>query len=367
MFEKVTVYCPIPHEFRRYLREICGDNIVPLVCRALEELILGDEGMKDVTTIGDFDKYARQFRNADTSFEETSREELLATPDSDIRVLRHCKAGVEDTWDFGVVSDPSSREEDGHNGYHVSVGVLIMVQTFALPILDLATNGRVTPQRLWRLAMHQGWSEVPSKRGDYGFAGIDYGEIHHERKKNPSPVPWMIPAQVVALEELGDLDVIKEAIVCQGGLWVWMGPDRFPLDGTPGDGLILPALSESPLPKDNISTVEKLPFELLCAIVAEGSLSSFLSLASTSRTMHALLLGSESDRNAVAFAWIFKNAPWYIPIDSSDEENPRFEMRKVSGMWAYLRRCRSSASMRNRERIWRAAEQIEEFAKKCGV
>jgi len=294
------------------------------------------------------------------------RNEVLRAPESGTRVVRHCKAG--ERWSLGIVDDPVDSGDD--TGFIAVFGVLIMVQTFSLPILHLATNGRVTPQRLWRLAMHQGWSEVtPSEsgRGAYGLAGVDYGALEHERKQYPSPLPWMTPAEVAPLEELGDCKAIKEVMMHRGGLWMWMSPDRFPLETTPEEMTISLVSSGLSPPKDNLAPIEKLPFELLYAIVLEGPPSSLLSLASTSRSLYALILGSESDRNAIASAWIIKNAPWYIPVDCSDEETPRSDLRRTSDTWTYLRRCRESASMRNRERIWRIVEQIEELAERCEV
>jgi hypothetical protein len=51
----------------------------------------------------------------------------------------------------------------------------IMVQSESLSILSLAIGGRMTPQRIWRIGMHKGWS-APHTSGFFtGFKGIDYG------------------------------------------------------------------------------------------------------------------------------------------------------------------------------------------------
>ncbi|EIW78960.1 hypothetical protein CONPUDRAFT_83337 [Coniophora puteana RWD-64-598 SS2] len=370
--EKMTAYCPIsgctpdiPHGLASYLRKEFEGSAGPLVTQALEELILEDKGMNDVTIVGDLETFSHRMTDPTTSHQVT-RNEVLHTPESNIRVVRHCKAG--ERWSLGIVDDPVDSGDD--TGFIAVFGVLIMVQTFSLPILHLATNGRVTPQRLWRLAMHQGWSEVnlsESDRGVYGLVGVDYGALEHERKQYPSPLPWMIPAEAAALEELGDCEAIKEVMMHRGGLWMWMSPDRFPLEAAPEE--MAPSHVSSVLspPNANPATIEKLPFELLCAIVLEGPLSSLLSLASASRSLYALILGSESDKNAIASAWIIKNAPWYVPVDCSDEENTQSDLKRTSDTWTYLRRCQASASMRNRERIWRIAEQIEALAERCEV
>ena len=61
-------------------------------------------------------------------------------PDDLIRVISHCRLG--DTWNQVIIINPY-----GHIN-KVSSGVNIMVQTTSLPILEAATEGRVTPLRL---------------------------------------------------------------------------------------------------------------------------------------------------------------------------------------------------------------------------
>ncbi|EIW78987.1 hypothetical protein CONPUDRAFT_166830 [Coniophora puteana RWD-64-598 SS2] len=105
-----------------------------------------------------------------------------------------------------------------------------MVQTFALPILHLATCGRVTPQRFWRIAMYCGWSEGVHSPG---MGEVDYGEVSNARDDTHKTIPWLKYRELRDLEELEMVKAIEEAIedaiVHRGGYWMWMRADRFPL------------------------------------------------------------------------------------------------------------------------------------------
>src|ERR1700683_3164329 len=92
------------------------------------------------------------------------RAEALCIPNSSLRVIPHCRRG--EFWDNGFISPPDYRINP--NKYLVSFGTNIMVQTTSLQILSLATHGRMTPERVWRLAMYQGFS-VPHN----GYDGFD--------------------------------------------------------------------------------------------------------------------------------------------------------------------------------------------------
>jgi len=115
--------------------------------------------------------------------------------------------------------------------YQMSQGIDILVTSTALGILSLATDGRMTPQRIWRMAMKQ--------RFDSGywhsFRNIDYyGDICDGRDYLPkvtpgySPTAWYHNSELVfKLEQLGDIEVILQKIIWEGKYWVWMSPDRY--------------------------------------------------------------------------------------------------------------------------------------------
>jgi len=324
----------------------------PIVLEALETLVDGHEkqGQEDVTVIGAIGK-----DGVPVSGDGMNRTEALRIPDSSLRVIPHCQMG--DSWDFGFVDPPGPETNDN---YLVSYGTNIMVQTASVYILSLATSGRMTLERVWRLAMHQGFSV---SHNGYGFKGIDYGEISDCREQCPYPVPGMAIEDVVELESLGDVELVKKAVIHEGKFWIWMRPDRFPLEATPSDHLFIPNIVGPPSAAQVVSKIEELPLEVVSQIASQLPLHSLLSLLSTSRHLRFKFLGFESDRDALARTWIAANAPWYqVPKDNL----PSGQEVTVIG-WTYLRRCFESGSMRNRRRIWHTVEQIERKADELGI
>jgi hypothetical protein len=148
--------------------------------------------------------------------------EALQIPESFLRVIPHYKMGQKYSWNSGFASPPHPNANKLAWLVGVSFGTVIMTQTTSLPILSFATGGRMTPFRLWRLMMHQGCS-VP--HSSYRLEGIDYGEIPTEQSHAP-PIPMLSTTDLIALEGLGDVDLIKKDIIHRGKFWVWMRPDR---------------------------------------------------------------------------------------------------------------------------------------------
>jgi hypothetical protein len=120
--------------------------------------------------------------------------------------------------------------QSGNIFYYVNDGVDILVASAAMEILSLATNGRMTPQRIWRMVIHEqpGW---------YGLGRIDYyGDVPDPR--NGGELPIETPAAAwrryhsddsckIGLEELGDSEVIRHKLIWEGKYWVWMNPDWY--------------------------------------------------------------------------------------------------------------------------------------------
>ncbi|KAG8714022.1 hypothetical protein FRC09_018070 [Ceratobasidium sp. 395] len=165
-----------------------------------------------------------------------------------------------------------------------------------LPILDAATGGRVTPYRLWRLALSRG-----RFRGNFHGAikGVDYGPIlEHYSGSDPQLFGKLGYGYVPALEETGTPEDIAE-LLRAAGYWMWMRPDRL------------------------------------------------------------------EARNALAKTYMHTCARWCLPHGEAELKwwNDR-SGDEVFG-WDYMKRCHvESHSMRNRRRIWRAAESIEDECEK---
>jgi len=138
----------------------------------------------------------------------------MQIPDKYLRIIPHCWMG--DDWYYGFVAPPNPMAP-----YLISYGTNIVVQSASLSILSLATGGRMTPQRLWRLAMWQGFYEG---RDHDVLDGIDYGEVMEGIGRYMRPMPGI--DDLVGFEELGDVETIKMTIIHKGKFWIWMRPDR---------------------------------------------------------------------------------------------------------------------------------------------
>jgi len=67
------------------------------------------------------------------------------------------------TGDIYIDLDNGLVESCQHNNaiiYNIDHGQNILVAVEVLDILDLATSGRMTPARIWRVTMHQGKDEL---------------------------------------------------------------------------------------------------------------------------------------------------------------------------------------------------------------
>lgn len=293
------------------------------------------------------------------------KEIALQIPDAQIRIIPSCCMG--DDWYYGLAAPP-----DPMMSFLVSFGTNVVVQSASLPILSMATRGRMTPQRLWRLAICQGFLEDSNRNL---FDGIDYGEVIEGMGGNIKPTPGI--SDLKGFEELGDVERIKTAIIHDGKFWIWMRPDRsvpldisyptvnahqahrFPLKST--NSANEPIHIEPPSYDAAHSALELLPFELISQIANYLPLPSLLSLVSACRQLRFELLGLPSDRDALARSWITENEPWYLP-----EEKSCLCANDVVG-WEYIKRCLESGSMKNRKRIWKVAEQLEKMANGIGI
>jgi hypothetical protein len=134
----------------------------------------------------------------------------------------------------------------------------------------------------------------------------------------------------------------------------------FPLNSTPSDDLAVPTILEPPFTSTPLSKIEQLPVEILFQISALLPLPSLLDFLAASRQLRSIFLGFEVGRNALARTWIRTTGFWYLPVSYEKLLSDRVDI--VIG-WVYLKRCLRSGSMRNRRRIWRVVEQIEDIRK----
>lgn len=188
------------------------DMAGPIVRSALESLLDEREqhSQDDVTLIGP--------RSTESVVKMTSDDGLDASDLSKITdeslLLYRCTAD-DDEWDFGIIGE-----------HIISYGPCVMVQTSALSILLHATFGRMDGRRFWRLMMA---TIRTVNSGEYVIPGINYGDVLHDKdvwQQDLENTPGMTEDEVKELESLNDEDKVKQAVLFEGLMWIWMSPDR---------------------------------------------------------------------------------------------------------------------------------------------
>ncbi|KZP13925.1 hypothetical protein FIBSPDRAFT_1049095 [Athelia psychrophila] len=362
----------------------CEDKHVPgpLVEEAIKTLVddEDEEWMDNVTVIGLADNRGKLIGHQDKSLRaEKKGFDVGRLRDAPI-LSDHCYVD-RDSWEYGDILSKTKRKP---TVYHVSQGVCFMVLTRTLAIMRRATDGQLTPQRLWRLAMILG--------RDTGFSGTGIKDIDYGFNVGQAYYPWTLPGlyhnDMCKLESLGDLELVKEAMMLQGGYWVWTAPDRFPL-GAPGQHARRPKDEAEPSNAPNPAKFEMLPIEALTHIMTLVSLADIVSVASASKRLQHKILGVHSNTNTIAREWINANAPWYKPYQRDEEETHQSDddgdsivsddleedddddnedgAIPIADWWQYLKRCLQSGSMKNRKRIWAVCERLEQKADEFGV
>ncbi|KAF8547346.1 hypothetical protein OG21DRAFT_1517457 [Imleria badia] len=334
-----TVYCVISGcmpGIARNILDLYGDDddidedsdYGPVVISALRALADQHElsSQNDLCVIGAIHPSGQPYIE---DFTEPPVSDL--NPDEDIRVLPHCVMG--DSWDVGFLAAPPPINLKQDWSYNVAYGCNLMVQTYALDILALATHGRMTPLRLWRLAMQQGYEEVSHP---YCLEGVDYGAIAGQCEQQfPDDLPGFETTQLMELEKNGDIEVLKQRLVDDGLFWLWMAPDR------------------ANTPCGSRSAIESLPPDVLMHIVSSLLPESVLILANASRK------DDESESSTTV--------PQAYPASQWPAQTPMRTGFPVGLDWEYIRRCVRSGSMRNRKRIWHVVLDIERVADRAGL
>ncbi|KAG8726970.1 hypothetical protein FRC12_022905 [Ceratobasidium sp. 428] len=249
-------------------------------------------------------------------------------------------------------------------GINISEGTTFFVLTIMLPILDAATGGRVTPYRLWRLALSRGRFQ---ENLYCAIKGVDYGPVEHYWGCDPQLFGKLGYGGVPALEETGTPEDIAE-LLRAAGYWMWMRPDRFPVDIShptytrPTSPTLVVLLADSDSSRVPIS---QLPIELLLSICSDLPLPDIITLATSSKVLYVPLLGTLEACDALAKTYMHTRARWCLPHGEAELKwwNDRNGDEALG--WDYMRRCHvENHSMRNRRRIWRAAESIEDECEK---
>jgi len=196
-------------------------TVCPLIYEAWGRILDGYKDRIELTLIGGTEA------TSNLGHDWVSAKTSLLIPDAQIHIVPfdlRDEYSLDDLW----------YESDNGIIYRESHGTDILVASAALAILSLATSGRMTHQRIWRMAMLEGRSieEAYWK----SFARVDYfGPILEPRREFPNTAPGFPDDTfdsedstfMKALEGLGDSDVIQHKIIWDGRFWTWMQPDLY--------------------------------------------------------------------------------------------------------------------------------------------
>jgi hypothetical protein len=135
---------------------------------------------------------------------------------------------------------------------------------------------------------------------------------------------------------------------------------RFPIQSLSKEPI--PPLSfEAAAPECDPPQSTKLPLELLHSIALRLPLSNIIMFATVNKEMYKWLLGSCSTRDVLARIYMQRSARWCLPHGEAETQWWNERNGDDALGWEYMKRCWiGSYSMRNRRRIWRACESIEE-------
>ncbi|CAE6386791.1 unnamed protein product [Rhizoctonia solani] len=283
--------------------------------------------------------------------EPNTLEALLAEAEGHVRVLSGCRMG--NMFDMGYCHGPMGQDD----GAIISYGGYFFVQTYMLPILTGATQGRVSVERLWRLVMAKGHFNNTKKSPV--ITGVDYGPIYNYLEQYPWILGDVEKEELLKIGGLGTPEDIAEVLRTRG-FWMWMRPDRFPL--TPATTIRpITTIAEGDLSTSLHEAISKLPPEILQYIALELDLKDIIVFATLNKTLYWRLIGTREARDSLAKAYIRTHARWCLPSGEAELNWWNERNGDDSLVWEYLERCWSkSHSMRNRRRIWKAAESIEE-------
>ncbi|OBZ68708.1 hypothetical protein A0H81_11058 [Grifola frondosa] len=339
-----------------------------------------EQNSKDFTYIvamDDTDSYVH--RNWNATIEELmsmAREHVRAVPDLS---PEHCWERPQK-----YISSSTGKEYEVDPEHD---SPCMLVNTSALRILTLAAP-RLTIQRLWVLdhLMRDQYKYASEIR--YGFSWGSFWQEFQLHSEGDDPALDEMVRKVVMRGKAEEAD-IKEMMFGKGHMYVLMNPDVFPVKEAYALGRRagLAQLSQS-LP-ENISkdvssgkhTLSGLPFDILLLICHQLPLPSLLIFCTLCRSLlRALVLHLDSAVHASMKLY----EPWHIPpptgIFPKGHNQKWFDEEHVAASassggdsaqpfpWlGYARACRTSASMKNRRRLWDVARQLEKLADERGV
>ncbi|CAE6496144.1 unnamed protein product, partial [Rhizoctonia solani] len=143
---------------------------------ATEDERAGSQALSIIGPFNDNNKPIRRFEDNPIKLGE-----ILEEAERHVREHPGYRMGSRGMFDLGFCSGPTGDDDC----VLISFGAYFWVQTNMLAILAGATQGRVSVQRLWRLAMVKG-HYVPNNH--YVLPGVDYGPIYEYLEQ----CPWLL-------------------------------------------------------------------------------------------------------------------------------------------------------------------------------
>jgi hypothetical protein len=278
--------------------------------------------------------------------------------------------------------------------YYEGIGKESFLINFCAFLIMLHLIPEVKAHMIYQLILDAGgkhpWTSFP--RGvDYGpvwrtirqevdwcrIGEIDYGQADPDGENNDfEGQKWWLT--LLTQEGKTDEEILKDAWMGKGNLWVYKHPGMFPIQEAveldeclPGPVVIAESDLQSKVTEDSFKLL-CLPTELMRIIFGYLRPEEVLHLISATRILYQLFRGA---LNEISYEWMKQERPWYFPVGPVDCEGGEEEIvrwmekkefidiytrtsSKMPPWFAYHLACRRSANMRNRERIWRNVLKI---------
>ncbi|KAJ7616501.1 hypothetical protein FB45DRAFT_1034818 [Roridomyces roridus] len=174
-------------------------------------------------------------------------------------------------------------------------------------------------------------------------------------------------------------EIIHEAWMGPGNMWVFVRPDRFPV----AEALALPPLRQFTVttPSDRFNdslSLPDLPLDIILELCTQLALPALLSLLQINKSLRSLIL---PHLDAVVRKSIEREHQYLLPETPSSAYRSSEEHEWWTRQWteggkkevnsipwtAYARACATSRSMRSRKRIWDIVGEMEAAAKRDGI
>lgn len=208
-------------------------------------------------------------------------------------------------------------------------------------------------------------------------------EEFDDREELDVVMQWL---QLLTQEGKSDKEILEDAWMGVGNMWVFSHPGIFPIadaaklaeERLRTQGPTIDECSRSHFEVLATNPLLALPTELMEIILCYLPPKSMLSLISTSRTAYSRF---HPRLDKLAYIWIREERPWYLPVGPIDCKEGDTEIVRWRDDWrkeadiggeesdgnggipwlVYHFACKRSPNIRSRERIWKIVLQIKEL------